>query len=330
MAEVEYRGFDREIWERELAEFVPAELYDMHVHLWSEAHKGELTGPPTGLRLEIDYQAQLSWAAQLYPGRRIHFLILGTPIKGMDIKGHNEWLAGQGSADPVSAVHLAVTPDMIPEHLTALVARHGCLGLKPYRVFAADPTNARIRDFLPEAQIEVAHELGLSVTLHLSRPTGPADPDNLEDLGYLTRQYPRIQWILAHGARAFNSLFLEESIHVLRDLPNLWYDTSAVNDLYSHYLLLKHDRGRVMYGSDDVVAGCARGKYITYARAWQFYAGPPQLEHCEATATLVVYEQLRQERQAALMLGLTPGEIVDHFAGNARRFLAQVRAARRR
>ena len=51
-------------------------------------------------------------------------------------------------------------------------------------------------------------------------------------------------------------------------------------------------------------------------------AGTP---HCDSRATLVIYEQLRQERQVAEMLQLTPAEIEDHFAGNAQRFLAMMR-----
>ena len=156
-------------------------------------------------------------------------------------------------------------------------------------------SGARICDFLPESLIEVAHHKKLAITMHLAKPTGPADPDNQRDLARYTREYPNAQWILAHCARSFNSFMMEEAIHFLCDLPNIWYDTSAVNDLYAHYLLMKHeDRKRVMFGSDNVVAGCARGKYITYGRAWLFYpgneAGTP---HCDSRATLVIYEQLR-------------------------------------
>ena len=163
--------------------------------------------------------------------------------------------------------------------------------------------------------------------MHLAKPTGPADPDNQRDLARYTREYPNAQWILAHCARSFNSFMMEEAVHFLCDLPNIWYDTSAVNDLYSHYLLMKHeDRKRVMFGSDNVVAGCARGKYITYGRAWLFYPGDQTgTPHCDSRATLVIYEQLRQERQVAEMLQLTPAEIEDHFAGNAQRFLAMMR-----
>lgn len=171
--------------------------------------------------------------------------------------------------------------------------------------------------------------MGLAITMHLSKKTGPADPENLEDLRYYTSQYPNAQWILAHCARAFNAFMLEASIHRLKDMPNIWHDTSAVNDLYSHYLLMKYeDRKRVMFGSDNIVAGCMRGKYITYGRAWHGYEGKPDLLHCDPTPTFVIYEQLRQERQVADILGLTRQEIEEHFSGNAMRFMEMVHAGR--
>jgi len=65
----DYRDIDRDIWEKELDSFVPSLIYDMHNHIWNDAHKGQATDPPAGLRLEADYQDHLDWAARLYPGR---------------------------------------------------------------------------------------------------------------------------------------------------------------------------------------------------------------------------------------------------------------------
>ena len=331
MTPFEYTDFDREIWERELADFVPDALYDMHAHIWSDEHTGQADASSQGLRLPIDLGDHLDWAARLYPGREIHYLMLAPPAQGMDVDGHNRWLAGQMAQDPKSGANMAVTPDMSPQRVAGEVAAGGFVGLKPYRTFADDPAEADIRDFLPEAQIEVADHLGLSITLHLSKRSGAADPANLRDLEELTGRYPRVQWILAHCARGFNAFMLEGSIHTLAGLPNLWYDTSAVNDLYAHYLLMKHeDRGRVFYGSDNVVAGCARGKYITYGRAWHYFAGDPDQPHCDSRATLVIYEQLRQQRQMADMLGLTRTEIEALFHGNGERLLGHLFQERER
>ena len=324
--DIDYRDIDRDIWEKELEDFVPSTVYDMHVHMWSDAHRGSNESPPGGLRLEIDYQDHLNWAAQLYPNRKIHYLVLATPLVGLDAEGHNNWMAAQMKADPKSVVNMLVTPDMTPEYVAEQAKKHKFFGLKPYRSFAPDPNNGRIRDYLPESLIEVAHDLGLAITLHMSKKTGPADPENQQDLREYTNKYPRAKWILAHCARAFNAFMMQEAIHFLVDLPNIWYDTSAVNDLYSHFLLMKHeDRKRVMFGSDNIVAGCMRGKYVTWGKAWYQFEGFPNLTHCDPTPTLVIYEQLRQERQVADMLDLTPGEIEDHFCGNAERFIEMVR-----
>ncbi|MEE3336464.1 MAG: amidohydrolase family protein [Candidatus Latescibacterota bacterium] len=329
MAQFDYIDFDREIWDAELEDFVPSTVYDMHVHMWSEAHAPEGGDPTSGLRFESDYADLSRRAEQLYPGREVHYLVLGTPVPGLDVSGHNDWLASQMAADPASAVNMLVTPDMSADHVADQVNKHNFLGLKPYRTFASDPAEARIRDFLPEHLIELAHDMGLAITMHLSKRIGPADPENQEDLERYTRQYPRAQWILAHCARAFNAFMMEGAIEFLCGLPNIWYDTSAVNDMYTHFLLMEHeDRRRVMFGSDNIVAGCARGKYVTYGHAWEYFAGHGDLPHCNPTPTLVIYEQLRQERQVADMLDLTPDEIEDHFSRNAQRFLSMMRECR--
>ena len=50
--------------------------------------------------------------------------------------------------------------------------------------------------------------------------------------------------ILAHCARAFNAFMIEEAIQFLTGLPNIWYDTSAVCDVMSHYTLFKEEDHR--------------------------------------------------------------------------------------
>ena len=102
-------------------------------------------------------------------------------------------MAEQMAADPESAVNMTVTPDMSAEYVAAQVKKHGFLGLKPYRLVAPDPANCRIRDFLPEHQIELADDMGLAITMHLAKKTGAADKENQEDLERYTRQYPRAQ-----------------------------------------------------------------------------------------------------------------------------------------
>ena len=91
MANFDYQDFDREIWNKDLEDFVPSTVYDMHTHMWSETHRGSLTGEALGLRTEINYQDHLNWAAKLYPDREFHLLVLGTPIVRLRSLRHWFW-----------------------------------------------------------------------------------------------------------------------------------------------------------------------------------------------------------------------------------------------
>lgn len=145
-----YSKFDREFWERELENFIPQKIYDMHTHLWTE--KGQVHLPPadTALRTEVNFSDLRHWSSQLFPGREFHFLVLGTPIPGMDTAKHNQWLAKEVAADQASVAAMVITPMTTQKELNSGFEKDNFHAVKPYRIFAADPKCARIVDFLPE------------------------------------------------------------------------------------------------------------------------------------------------------------------------------------
>ena len=322
----EYTIRDQEFWTLHLEDFVPSKLYDMHVHLWTEKGQEHLPHPPTAMRMEVNVSVLKKYSSLYYPRRECGFLLLGTPIVGMNVRNHNFWLSSEVRQSPDSAGAMIVTPETRPEELHSALASGQFHAVKPYLVFAPDPAHARITEYLPEPLLEVIDHHRKAVMLHLSMPGGASSEQNLKDLQDLTTRYPRVKWILAHCARAFNANFLVQSIHVLKHLPNLFYDTSSVNDLYSHYLLLKHEnRKRIMFGSDNVAAGGMHGKYVTYADAWQFFPGTPHLEHCRPEPVPVVYEQLLCQKRAADMLELSQDEIQGLFYENAHAFIRELK-----
>ena len=91
----------------------------------------------------------------------MHYLVLGTPVPGLDVSGHNDWLASQMAADPASAVNMLVTPDMSADYVADQVNKHNFLGLKPYRTFASDPAEAC------KVSIPMGREAKLSKALHM-------------------------------------------------------------------------------------------------------------------------------------------------------------------
>lgn len=309
------------IWTEELEGFLPSKIFDFHTHLWDEQHCGNCQDI-NALRTEVSAAELRKIYAALFPGREFSFSFLGTPLKNIDFEKHNDWLLKEAACDPLSRVFILTTPQMQPDYILKKGADPRCAGLKPYLIYADKGMDAAITDFLPENLLEAADHIGLSVMLHIAKNQGPAAPQNLQDLACLTEKYKNIRWILAHCARGFNSSLLERGIDTLKKLPNLYFDNSAVSDMYSHYLLLKNiDRKKIFYGSDLLAPAYARGVYAPYGFGWGFYSGNPA-SGCGGDAAFLTYEQLRAFRKAASILKLNAQEIEDIFFNNAVNFFS--------
>src|SRR5436190_9683282 len=186
---IDYTRHDQQIWDEELEDFLPRRIFDAHAHLFWHDHL-PARHPKRKVWCDADHAAHLAWARRLYPGREIHFLFLGTPVPGIRVARHNEFIADELKNDRKSRANLLVTPDCPPDYIATMARREGFIGLKPYRMFSINrnPNTCRIREFFPEAQLEVANDLGLWVTLHLSRYHAAADRYNLRDLTAYTRK----------------------------------------------------------------------------------------------------------------------------------------------
>lgn len=317
----EYSPHDQQIWDEELSDFVPQRVFDAHIHLFNPAH---MAGGRETTWTYADLDTLKQWANRLYPGRETHFLTLGTPVPGIDVAAHNAWCIEQIQSDPQSRLNRLVTPGCRPDDIARDARQQGVIGLKPYRLFSVtgEFAQCRIHEFLPHEQLEVANELGLWVTMHLSRFHGCADEANLADLAEFTqKRYPRIRWILAHCARSFTYWPIREAIDRLRDLPNLWYDVSAVTDIRPLITLFsREDRRRILYGSDGVDATYFRGQYAALGRAWQYVDTSRydlKFPHCDGRPILAIYEQLLAMKQAAELAQWSRDDIEHLFWGNA-------------
>ena len=100
---IKFNARDREFWEQYLEDFVPRRLYDMHTHLWTEAGQNPAALRKSALRMEAGLNELRRWSGEIYPRRECHYLLLGTPVTGIDRKNHNRWLAGEVKKDPLSA-----------------------------------------------------------------------------------------------------------------------------------------------------------------------------------------------------------------------------------
>jgi glutamate-1-semialdehyde 2,1-aminomutase len=339
MPPIELTPVDRRIWEQELDDFVPKRVFDVHTHIYRLAFYtapnretssyGQLLGKTFA---DATWNLAQKCDAILMPGREVHRLSFPFPFTHpCDFEASNQFIARETRGDPQSGALMLVHPGMSAAEVETQVKRHGFLGFKPYRFYASsgDPVNCGITDFMPENQIEVAHQLGLIIMMHLSKKNAIADQENIDDMVRLSRKYPRAKWVLAHCARSYSHWAIERAAPYLRDLPNVWYDTSSVCESDAIEALMRGvGVDRVMYGSDDIPVGVLRGKYIAFGFAWA-YLSPSNhsfnLDHCESQMTFTRYEQLRAMKRAALRLELTRQQNERLFHDTAAGLIASVR-----
>ena len=339
LPQIAWNDVDRRIWEEELDAFVPRRVFDVHTH----AYRWAFNTDPEKDRVEgddiiRDHHPEASWRglehcdAVLMPGREVHRLVFPYPFTpSCDFEACSRYVAEQIVGDPASGTLMLVQPPMTEEYLEAKIAEHGFLGFKPYRYYSitGDAVDCRITDFMTEAHLAVADRHGLLVTLHMARRDGIADPANIEDLQRLSAAYPNVKWILAHCARSYSAWAIEKAATALRQLPNLWYDTSSVCESDAiEALCAGVGVDRVMYGSDDIPVGVMRGKYIVFGFAWGYLSENNHsigLSHCNGAMTFTRYEQLRAMRRAAMRLGLSSGQIEDMFCNTATQLIESVR-----
>jgi len=321
-ATIDYRDCDRQIWEEELADFLPDRIFDAHIHFFKAADFVE-ENRYTRSRCDADLQTLNDWSSVLYPGRQVNYLILGTPLPGINVKKHVRSVIEQIKDHPDIRHNRVVTPACRIEDIDRDLKTPGFIGLKPYRLFAAgDVAQCRIHEFLTHEQMELANDRGCWVTLHLSRHHGCADKHNLDDLEeFTTKRYPKIKWILAHCARSFTYWPIKHAIERLRDMPNIHYDTSAVTDVRPYITLLpQEDTNRIFWGSDGVAAACFHGFYPALGHSWQHFDADQsglKFPHCDGRPILAVYEQLMSLKFAAEVAQLSRDQIEGIFWRNA-------------
>jgi glutamate-1-semialdehyde 2,1-aminomutase len=329
---------DRAIWREELDSFVPSRVYDLHTHLThgrfdlGEGPGLRAAGPAWELAMRGSTMRMLDEAdALLMPGRSVERLAFAMPHPKCDFDGSNDYVSSEVSPRPASAALMLVHPAMKAADVEATIRRHRFVGFKPYRWYSVtgDPKNCRIPEFMPEHILEAGNRYGLIVGLHLSKQDAIADPENLDDLERLSAKFPRLRWCLFHCARSYSDWPIVKAAPRLRNIPNVWYDTSSVCETDAFDALFHvAPRSRISYGSDDLAVGVSRGKYIAYGRAWVTMTESNQTfntDHCDGRMTFTRYEMLRGMRRAARKAGFTQDDIEDLFLRNAERLIGDTR-----
>lgn len=316
---------DEFVYNKEIRPFLPQQIFDVHAHLLKEESHPHLEELKTWAKDPLLYNVDMSnleqWWRALFPHSTVNGLIMGLPTRDCNIKAENRFVS-QSITGKSNRFAILTSPEQRPDKLEREISKLKPAGLKPYLFFAQvdDHQLAHITDFIPEAQIALADQYGLSITLHVSRPRGMADPDNLEQISYLVHQYPRCNFILAHCGRCFITPNMEDALDKLPVAENLWLDTSAVCDIGVFINLFnRYDRTKILFGTDLVTPTGFRGTYVRFGMSWgactaEMVSRPGGQK---IRATFAVYENLRALLHGARFCKLSQTDIENIFYDNA-------------
>ncbi len=321
---------DRRLVASRLEDFLPPVIYDIHAHPHHPEHFRRNpfswleNDPPLGCREFRDAMTKY------LPGRPIDGLFFGMPQTGCDRGQINAWVSEEvrSRGTPLSRALAVVSPADDPVLVREIIRSGNFVGIKVYHVFAdrADSFDALIEEYAPEWMWELCHDIEGVLMLHLVRNEAIADRGNMASLARLGRRYPSCRVVLAHVARSFNYRHGLAGLRGLREIDNVWVDTSAVTEADAMREAIRVlGPGRVLYGSDYPVSEL-RGRCVTTGENF-FWLHPELIQPgyrppTAADMPLVGIESLLCLREACEECGLTEPDIQGIFRGNALRLLA--------
>lgn len=339
----QYRESDKKIFEEELREYLPDQIYDSHVHLWAKenlripkeeyaAHKVYKPWTDFDCIEEFLYEDYQFCAKAAFPGIELLPMVFGSPFPQIDRDLTNAYVAVVSKDHSVPYYYIPGQQEDLSktEEMLHLTRQTPFLGLKPYPdIPVVEGREVSIYDMLNPSALRYADEHGLTVILHLPRKGRLHSEENRRELLECITQYPKIRFVMAHVGRAFTYYDVEGLIDFLLPYENVWFDTALINsETVLTYLFQKADASRILFGSDAPLA-FMRGKDITVNNRHYYVSEervPWGLGPAEGTwpeFTFYIYEEIRALIYGAKMVyGDKARQILNKvFYQNASRFL---------
>ena len=335
MALFEVTERDREIYEKELRDFLPDNILDVHTHLWldrllPESIRTAKVRWPLLVARDNSIEDMQETFRLLFPGKNVSALMFTTRGSWEE---HNRYVSE--SAKKLGWYGLYYShPEETGEELKKKIRDGGFVGIKSYGKFAPKyipQKEVRIFDFFPKAQLETVNEIGGIVMLHIPRDGRLRDPVNLEQILEIKREFPNVRLIIAHVGRAYTHEDIGNAFtDYLNKAPDLMYDFSANCCDYAISEVIKNAGvSHVMYGTDMPILRMRthrieeNGTYINLVPPG-LYGDERDDPHLRAVSpeeaeniTFFLYEELLAFKRVCKELDLTKKDVEDIMYNNA-------------
>jgi hypothetical protein len=283
-----YREVDLPFYREMIEPLLPPKLLDFHAHVWEESLWK--INPWKEKREGADYMVtERSYsfhrlkadAGRIFPGKRYHAVCFGNPTPAADIGRTNRYLTNTFSPQtPEESPETPPPPDRYPlmlagkglmprEQLEQTLEEGRFYGYKVFlNWFGNDYGRVRIEDMLGPEEMEPADTKRLIVMLHVPRSDRLADPEIGRGVQELAQRYPRAQIVLAHCGRCYLPDQMAAAVGWIRDLDNVYLDTSMVMDPTVFQIILEQVPSRRLLFATDFPVPAMRGRRVYVLDHW--------------------------------------------------------------
>lgn len=335
------KPFDIEFYQKNLRDFLPDRIFDIHTHVWLDEHRNKdhaaqnrLAAWPSKVAKDNSINDLQKTYELLFPDKKVSALIFSMAEQGNDLDILNAYTA-QSSQKSGFAALIFAHPAWDAQTFRNKILTGRFLGAKVYLSLAPANIPANeicIFDFAPHHQLQVLNDIGGILMLHIPRPNRLKDPVNLAQLLEIEQKYPKIKLIVAHVGRAYCNEDIGNAFEVLSKTKNMLFDISAnSNQFVFEQLIRTVGPKRILFGSDLPILRM-RAKRITESGTYinivpkGLYGdicGDKNMREVTGDEvekiTFFLYEEIDAFRRAANMMKLQPPEIEDVFYNNALR-----------
>ena len=338
MSKIIVNDYDREVYEKELKNFLPESFIDIHTHLNKKEfeHYGDHNGGSSWTDLiaeELPIEDLMDFLKQLFPQNNVTPLIFGDVMQVH--KQVNDYVYECGKKYNLPTL-FRTDYKMDPDFLEEEVKKGGFLGLKPYLSNCPSyipSSETRIYDFLPKEHLEVANKNGWIVMLHIPRDLRIKDAVNLAQLMEIEEKYPNVKLIVAHIGRAYSKQDLGNAFDILKNTKNMMFDFTA--NLCSDAIEACIDAvgvDRLMFGSDLPIAIMRMYRIVDENGVYHnvvprgLYGDvsnePHMKETDEKDVTLMIYEQILALKEVAVRKSLSDSDVEKIMYLNSKKLLS--------
>lgn len=328
-----YERVDMKVYREVVTPVVGDSILDIHSHAWPNTGLSDKHTKYKEYNQHPYLMERLLEAMEImFPEQTRHGVVFGMPYPACyaDSNAHvSSECRGREHLYPLYIPNMRATEEQVRQ----AVLEGGYYGFKPHWAMVPGEhaeDDVVVSDMLPEAYMRVADDWGLIIMLHIPGSERLARKSSVEGIQRLSREYPNANIIVAHLGRSYCPWSMKGGIAKLCDLPNVYWDTSFVQNSLVYKIFFDHvDPAKVLYGTDLPISEvhgrrvCINDNWVDVSRGWRDWTAYRDPEHA-VEGTFMTYEMIRAMREGAEEAGLSTDDLRPIFFENGMRLIESV------